>query len=364
MIRMFRRAAAAIGSLATLLVFASPAMAQPAPVTVQDLRGQTITFAKPPERIVTIPIPAASMVMGLDGGAGRLVGMNPTALTAIRGEWLGSVYPASLGVNVEIVRGGQFVPNIETLLALKPDVVFQWADQGPAITEPIERAGLKLFGQRYGTQAYLEQTITAMGTMLGQDAKAQDLIRRHHAVRAKVQAAMAGLSEAERPRAIYFGRFVQSLRPHGAGSYQVESFERAGARNAVTGVTGTGTDVTFEQVLAWAPQVIFLGAFDEAKPDDLYKDPKWATVPAVRDRRVYKLPTGGYRWDPPNLESPLTWMWLATLLHPERVSFDLRREMDELLALIYGRAPTDAEARRILRIAENAGSRHYERIGR
>lgn len=354
---------------AALLAVSLPSMtnwtfAQTAPIVVQDLRGHTLTFGKPPERIVTIPIPAASIVIGLDGGVGRLSGMNPAALSAIRGEWLGSVFPASLAINTHIVRGGQFMPSIETLLALKPDVVFQWADQGPAIIEPIERAGLKMFGQRYGTQAYLEHTIAAIGTILGKETKAQEIIHRHHAVRARVQAAMSELHDSERPRAIYFRTFSQNLRPHGIGSYTVESFELAGGRNSATGVIGEGTNVTFEQVLAWAPQVIFLGAFDGAKPDDLYGNPRWAAVPAVRDRRVYLLPTGGYRWDPPNLESPLTWMWYSILLHPNRVSFDLRQEMDELMALIYGRAPTDEEARRILRVAENSGSKGYERIGR
>jgi iron complex transport system substrate-binding protein len=355
------RASLHLGCL-ILTIAAGGALAQD--VSVQDLRGQTLTFAKPPERIVTIPIPAASMLMGLDGSARRLVGMNPTAMTAIKGEWLASVFPESLGINVDIVRGGQFVPNIETLLALKPDVVFQWADQGDHLTAPIERAGLKLFGQKYGTQAYLEQTITAMGRMLGRDEKAKTLIARHKAARAEVEKALAGLKPEEKPRAIYLGRTKQSLLPHGIGSYQVESFELAGGRNAAEGIRGTSTNVTFEQVLAWAPDVIFVGAFDDAVPADLYNDPKWAAVPAVRDRRVYKLPTGGYRWDPPNLESPLTWMWMATLLHPTRVSFDIRREMDDLIALIYGRAPNEEEAKRILRIADNASSRGYDRISR
>jgi iron complex transport system substrate-binding protein len=356
------RVSACLGGILVSVLVAGSALAQG--VTVQDLRGQTLTFDKPPERIVTIPIPAASMLMGLDGSARRLVGMNPTAMTAIKGEWLGSVFPDSLGINVEIVRGGQFVPNIETLLALRPDVVFQWADQGDNLTAPIERAGLKLFGQKYGTQAYLEQTIAAMGRMLGREEKAKTLLERHKAVRAEVEKAMAGLKPEERPRAIYLGRTKQSLRPFGAGSYQVESIELAGGRNAAEGLRGFSTDVTFEQILTWAPEVIFVGAFDDAVPADLYNDPKWSSVPAVRDRRVYKLPTGGYRWDPPNLESPLTWMWMATLLHPSRVSFDIRREMDGLIAFIYGRAPSADEAARILRVSDNTASRGYDRISR
>lgn len=356
------RVLASLAAAAQILVFAGGDVASGQPVSVVDQRGVRLDFPTPPERIVTIPIPWASIVSGLDRSPRRIVGMNPVSLTAIRGEWLGAVFPALAQARTDIVRGGQFLPNIETLLALRPDVVFQWADQGPDLTAPIERAGLRVFGQRYGTQAFLEETIERVGAMLGATDRANTLLARHRDIRAKITAAMAGLTEAQRPRAIYFGRFVQSVRPHGIGSYQVESFELAGARNAVTGVRGTSTDVTFEQVLTWAPEVIFLGAFDDAVPDDLYRDPKWASIPAVRDRRVYKFPTGGYRWDPPGLESPLAWIWLATLLHPDRVSIDLHAEMATLFELIHGRAPTRDEARSILRVTANAGSRGADRV--
>jgi hypothetical protein len=87
------------------------------------------------------------------------------------------------------------------------------------------------------------------------------------------------------------------------------------------------TAVNVEQIVVWNPQVIFIGAFDDATPDDLMRLPALAGVDAVRERRVYKLPHGGYRWDPGSHESHLTWQWAAMLLHPERARFDLRGAM-------------------------------------
>ena len=76
-----------------------------------------------------------------------------------------------------------------------------------------------------------------------------------------------------------------------------------------------GLDV--EQVLRWDPEVILLGNFDPAMPQDIYSDPVWQNISAVRSRRVYKVPLGGYRWDPPGQESPLMWHWLSDIAFPQ-----------------------------------------------
>src|SRR5262249_46733863 len=95
------------------------------------------------------------------------------------------------------------------------------------------------------------------------------------------------------------------------------------------------------------------------KPEDLYNDPRWQAVSAVRARRVYRMPLGGYRWDPASQESAMTWTWLATLLHPERMRADLRADMAQWYQLLYGHALTRAEADEILNIAANGGSVGY-----
>ncbi|MBS7701505.1 MULTISPECIES: ABC transporter substrate-binding protein [unclassified Chelatococcus] len=333
-----------------------------AAIDVVDQRGQTLSFDKEPAKVATIPIPAASMYVLADSKPDRLVAMNPTALGAITGEWLGRIYPGLEKVRTDIVKGGQFTPNVEALLTLSPDLVFQWANQGPDLIAPIERAGMKVFGQNYGTQAFLEETMVAMGKLTGQTDKTSALLDKHRGVMASLEKTTGAIPEADRPKVIYFQYFTNSLRPNGVGSYNDMYLKLAGGRNGAEGVRGTGTDVTFEQVLAWAPEVIILGGFDQAVPGDLYKDPKWASVPAVRNKRVYKMPIGGYRWDPPNVESPLAWIWVASILHPDKVGFNLRAEMDGMYKLLYGRAPTDEETKAILKASANADAKDYARV--
>ena len=328
------------------------------PVSITDQRGRTITLARPAERVVFIPIPAPSTFMAIDGGPRRIVGINPTSLSAIREGILGRMYPAAASIRADIVRSG-FVPNVETILSLQPDVVFQWANEGEEVIAALDRAGLPTLGMIYGTQETLEGYSRMFGMVAGKPERVEEIIRRQQARRAELEQAMAGLPDAARPRVLNVGRFAAGLQVTGSGDYNDFYIRLAGGANAAAELRGYGRPVTYEQVLAWDPQVILLGTFDPAKPDDLYNDPRWQAVRAVRERRVYRLPLGGYRWDPPSQESALTWTWVASLLQPERVRANLRADMAEWYQFLYGHALTPAEIDEILNVAANGRSAGY-----
>jgi len=85
-----------------------------------------------------------------------------------------------------------------------------------------------------------------------------------------------------------------------------------------------------------------------------------ADLSAVKNRRVYKMPLGGYRWDPPNQESPLTWLWLSMVLHPETFDWGLTMRIDESYTSIYGQGVTEDDVENILRFDMNASAASYE----
>ena len=66
------------------------------PITFTDQRDRTVTIDGVAERVVTIPIPAASLFMSVDGGTDKLVGMHPLSKTAIKGQILETFYPCLL----------------------------------------------------------------------------------------------------------------------------------------------------------------------------------------------------------------------------------------------------------------------------
>ncbi|MBE3000417.1 ABC transporter substrate-binding protein [Nocardiopsis sp. HNM0947] len=325
-------------------------------ITVTDQRGETLELDGPVERVVTIPMPAASLLVAVDGGTDHLVGMNPSSQQALSEGILGEYYPEAEEIASDI-SDTDFVPNVESTLELDPDLVIQWGDQGEQLTSPLEDAGIPVLGLDYGTQEDLEEWIEIFGVILGQEERAEQIIATQHEHRETVEAAVANTEDT--PSVLYLNQAGDTYAANGTGTYHDFFIDMVGAENAAAELNGT-VDVGMEQILEWDPDIVLLSHFDTAVPDDLYSDPMWEDVTAVQDDAVYRIPLGGYRWDPPNQESHLMWHWLAQVVHDDADLGPLRPEIVDTYEFLYGETPTDAQMDEILRTDENSASAGYD----
>jgi iron complex transport system substrate-binding protein len=334
------------------------------PVLATDLtdqRGRTVAVTTPAQRVVFLPMPAPSTYMAIDRSAAHVAGMNPASATAMQSGILGRIFPSFERIATGITRGAGVVPNVEAIMALHPDAVLQWATSGDEPIAMLDRAGLTVLGLRYGGQDDVDGAILMMGRLAGQDTRAAAIVARQRQRREALTAALGNIPDAERPRVVHLTRASDSFSAAGRDSYSDFVIRTAGGRNAAAEIGGSRS-VTLEQLLVWNPDVILLGNFDTAMPSDLYGDPRLQGIKAVRERRVFRVPLGGYRWDPPSHESALAWVWLADLLHPDRGAIDLRAEMRDWYAFLYGHPLVDAEIDAILHARQNGGSAGYARF--
>lgn len=331
-------------------------------ISITDQRGKTVTFARPVTRVVTIPMPAASLLVAVDGTADHLAAMHNVSWVAMRDGIMGTMFPRALSVPHEIATQ-DFTANVESVRALNPDVVIQWSDE--QLIEPLEKAGLQVIGlKNRGRQEDVDAWVTMFAAMLGKPARAAEIKARSDSELAAVTAQAAGRS-AEGPSILYFNRFTGGLKVAATDSYNDFYIKLTGGTNPATGkdpLPGSGmVGLDVEQVLSWDPEIILLGNFDSAMPQDLYSDPVWQNVSAVRNRRVYKVPLGGYRWDPPGQESPLMWHWLSDIAFPRQQS-PLRGKVSEYFRFLYNHELTAVELDKILWTAANSGSAHYQQF--
>jgi len=332
-------------------------------IQVTDQRGTVLSFDRPVTRVVTIPMPAASLLVAVDQGASHLAGMHNASWVAMRDGIMGTMYPEALNIPHDIATT-DFTPNVESIRALNPDVVVQWSD--PQLTAPLEQAGMKVLGiTNSGTQQDVDTWTSLFATMLGQPDRAVQMKARSDEHQKSIEAEAAARA-AGGPGIIYFNRFTGGLKVAGNGSYNDFYIKLVGAHNPATGPEGlqgkgmVGVDV--EQVLAWNPEVILLGNFDEAMPGDLYGNPVWQSVSAVRSQRVYKVPLGGYRWDPPSQEAPLMWRWLSDISFPSGSRSALRDETSDYFDFLYRHRPSAPEMDKILWTDVNGASANYRQF--
>jgi iron complex transport system substrate-binding protein len=346
--------------IAATLVVALPISSSAEPITIADHENRTVTLAKPADRIASIPIPMASTIIAMDGGTSKLVGMNPTAKSAIVEGVLGKIFPEAKDIPSDITAPN-FIPNVEELAATNPELVIQWADRGPDLVDPIVNAGLTALLISYGTEEKTKQYQAMVATAMGKPERAEMINGWRDQVAAEMAAKSKNIPAEKKPRILYLGRALESLTASGdKGNYAAFYVDLAGAVSVSANLEGQGTTISPEQIAEWNPDVILLNSF-EAKLglERIYDDPILSLTKAAQEKRVYKMPLGGYRWDPPNQESPLAWMWLANLLHPDIFQYDLRGEMKKAYTTLYDYDLTDEDIDGILWIGMQGDATDY-----
>ena len=331
-------------------------------ISITDQRGKTATFTQPVTRVVTIPMPAASLLVAVDQSADHLSAMHNASWVAMRDGIMGTMFPRALDIPHEIATQ-DFTPNVESVRALNPDVVIQWSDA--QLIEPLENAGLTVIGlTNTGKQEDVDAWVGMFAAMLGKPGRATEIKARSDHELDEIKATAAGHGSAG-PSILYFNRFTGGLKAAAANTYNDFYIKLVGGTNPATGpdpLPGAGmVGLDVEQVLRWDPEVILLGNFDQAMPQDIYSNPVWQSVSAVRARRVYKVPLGGYRWDPPGQESPLMWHWLTDIAFPQERS-GLRSKVREYFQFLYNHQPSEDELNRVLWTTANNDSANYQQF--
>ncbi len=303
-------------------------------IVITDQLGKTIEFDSPPERLATTIMPFPYIFHAVMGDNEYMVGCNPSSMKAYEDSALKYMYTNMADADTSWVDTS-FVVNVEELLKLKPDVVFQWNYMTEEI-DKMEAAGLKVIALQYGTLEDLETWIRIISKLYRQDDRGEELISYFHANVDEVAEKIKTLSPDDCPTIIQLSDNLK-VSGKGFGNYWVE---QSGAVNPAKDLSGDDLNVDMEQIYEWNPELIYIGNFTDIQPSDLLENKlegqDWSVVKAVKEGAVYKIPIGGYRWDPPGVETPLMIKWLAKIQHPELFEdMDMRQEVKEFYKEVY-----------------------------
>ena len=111
----------------------------------------------------------------VEGGLEHVVGVNRKAQAMYQDSIYAELVPGYLKLDMD-VAGDHFAPNVEAILALKPDAVFQWTFD-PKVIEPLERVGLKVVGWACCTNQDRRDYLSFSGYASGRIDRAQAILR-------------------------------------------------------------------------------------------------------------------------------------------------------------------------------------------
>jgi iron complex transport system substrate-binding protein len=233
-------------------------------VTVQDDRQQKIEIAKPPQRIVSL-LPSLTETVCALGACQRLVGVDRY-----------SNWPAS---NAHLPRvGGGLDPNIESIVALKPDLVLAAGSTRGA--DRLQALGLTVLRLEPRTHADAQRVLRTVGDALGLPVADSERVWRN--IEGGVQAAVRSLSPMARQQRVYF---EVSAAPYGASeaSFIGEMLTRMGVGNILPAAMGPFPQVNPEFVVRAQPDVIMVGDSSRAS---MVQRPGWSSLRAMQTQRM------------------------------------------------------------------------------
>uniref|UniRef100_I2Q2S4 ABC-type Fe3+-hydroxamate transport system, periplasmic component n=1 Tax=Desulfovibrio sp. U5L TaxID=596152 RepID=I2Q2S4_9BACT len=232
-------------------------------------------------RQVSLPAPARRIVALYGAFNEILAGMGLTDRIVARTE--ADDKPAAIA-NLPVI-GTHMRPNLERVLAEKPDLVLQMAGRGEALeaADRLAALGLPVMVLAINDCAGLFAAIERIGVLTGAPQAAKSL---ETSLRQRLEALAAAVPDGPRPT-VFFEIRSGSLLAAGKGSMVDAVIIAAGGKNAVT-VDKRLARLSDEELLRLAPEVC-LTQRGPMNPEarSMAERPEYASLPCVKNGRAF-----------------------------------------------------------------------------
>ena len=233
-------------------------------VVLRDDRQVEVNITKPPQRIVSL-LPSLTETVCALGQCQKLVGVDRY-----------SNWPESIAKLPRM--GGGIDPNIESVVAAKPDLVLMATSARGA--ERFTALGITVLSLEPRSHADVQRVMRIVAQALDVPVVESDRVWRH--IDAAVNAAAQSSPAKAKGQRVYF---EASRAPYGASesSFIGETLQRLGARNILPASLGPFPKINPEFVVRAQPDLIMVGDSNFA---DMTTRPGWQNMRAMRTQRV------------------------------------------------------------------------------
>ena len=301
--------------------------------TIVDAVGRTVKLKPKAMRIVTSfkPVTLCALALKLQD---RLVGVDSTSR---KDRLQKAVFP---GVAKLTDVGRKMTGlNFETLMALKPDVVFMYAQKdGIKTADRLVKAGIPAVVVLPETFDSLKGTLRMMAEAVG-DAKLADApIAAMDRALALAKERTANIAPDKR-KSVYFASALGFFNTASGTMIMNDVVEAAGGRMVSRELKGYFKDISPETFIKWNPQLITVNSRSTKLAAEVLARPEFKQVAAVADGAVYAFPSNLAPWDFPCPLTVLSVLWMGKNLYPDEFQdVNLNKEVDDFHTALFGKS--------------------------
>ncbi|HEV3019630.1 MAG TPA: cobalamin-binding protein [Burkholderiaceae bacterium] len=256
-----------------VLLLAACALPARADIAVRDDSGAQVRLKQPARRIVSLA-PHITEIL-FDAGAGdRVVGTVDY-----------SDYPQAAS---RIARVGSYTElDLETILALKPDLVIAWQSGNPlSQLEPLKQLGIALFLSEPDRVEDVAASLEQFGELAGTSDVARPAAAAFRARLADLRQRYSGRA----PVRTFYQMWSEPLLTVGGGQIIGSAIRLCGGVNIFEQLSAMAPEVSLEAVLAADPEVIVASGMDTARPEWLDNWRRWPRLTAAARDNLFFIP--------------------------------------------------------------------------
>lgn len=263
----------------------------------RDDYGSPIAMGRVPRRIVSLNPTTTEILFAIGAGA-RLVGRTHY-----------DVFPPEARAVPDL--GAGIRPNLEAVLAARPDLVLLYASADDrAAADRLRAANVPVVALKIDDIASFRRGARLLGRIVGDSAAADRLVDSVSATLDRVKRATAALPHPS----VVVHTWDRPIIVIGGTSFMSELLDVAGARNAYADTPTPTVAVTVEDILRRDPDIVLAGPIDAAK---IRVSGDWRTLRAVKQGRVLTYDT--VLVARPSVQLGAAAVSLANLFHPGAV---------------------------------------------
>jgi iron complex transport system substrate-binding protein len=261
---------------------------------ITDDLGRRVKIPEKVERAVSLAPNLTEIVFSVGAGE-RLVGVTSFCN-----------YPEEAKKIQKI--GDTMTPNIENIIALKPQIVFvSTASQIETFTKTLDEQGIVYFVTNPQNLDGIYKSINQIGDVFGKTEKAREVVENLQKRVAEVEA-----KTEKSPRVKTFVQIDrEALYTVGRDSFITDLIHRAGGASVTADVATAYPTLNKETAFALNPEAIILSESpNNLTPNDVFKN-----SPAVKNAKVFKVNADIISRPAPRIVDALE--QIARALHPE-----------------------------------------------
>jgi iron complex transport system substrate-binding protein len=286
--------------------------------TITDMTGRKVEVPDPLTRVALFGGPTGQIAYIL-GARDQLCAITRT----LKGSELIRLMDPSIQ-DLPAPRSTDGHVNVEELIVSGPQLVVAGSLDGSIVEKKTKIPVAYHESNMNHSFDLLKREIRFYGEVFGKEERAEKYIAYLENTIDFLRSHTEKIPERER-KTVFHGYSHSHLVTLGGDTFMQDRIKTAGCLNASEILSTSGAkeglhvglaEVSMERVLGWDPDILVI---DTGEPDDLYSDPRWKNIKAVKNRMVFKQPVGVFIWDRPTAEAAILHpLWLAKTAYPER----------------------------------------------